>query len=167
MGKGSTLLQNEAELRQIYHWTTKKVITISRKENLLHAAKKMAKHNISSLVVEEYNKPLGIITERDYLKKVVIEEKEPHKFLVGDVMTPFIRFLPEDADVVSAYELMNIFHVRRFPVTNKKGELVGIITQHDILKGMIQIIKHLDWKLVRTKILFDEFKKHLEDVEVI
>lgn len=167
MGKGSILLQNEAELRQICHWTTKKVITISKKENLLHAAKKMAKHNISSLVVEEYNKPLGIITERDYLKKVVIEEKEPHKFLVGDVMTPFIRFLPEDADVVSAYELMNMFHVRRFPVINKKGELAGIITQHDILKGMIQIIKHLDWKLVRTKILFDEFKKHLEETDVV
>ena len=69
---GSTVLQNEAEYREVHHWMTKKVITISRKENLLHAAKKMAKNNISSLVVEENNKPIGIITERDYLKKVVL-----------------------------------------------------------------------------------------------
>ena len=167
MGKGSVLLHKELELRQVHHWTTKKVIIISKKENLLHAAKKMAKHNISSLVVEEHNKPLGIITERDYLKKVVIEEKEPHKFLVGDVMTPFIRFLPEDADVVSAYELMKKHHVRRFPVINRKGELTGIITQHDILKAMMQIVKHLDWRLVRARIIFSEFQKDLEDADVV
>jgi len=167
MGKGTILLQNEAELRQIHYWVTKQVITISKKENLVHAAKKMAKHNISSLVVEENNRPLGIITERDYLKKVVIEEKEPHKFLIQDVMTPFIRFLPEDADVVSAYELMNKYHVRRFPVINKKGELTGILTQHDILKAMMQIVKHLDWKLVRTRIVFSELQKHLEDADVV
>ncbi|MFA6888046.1 MAG: CBS domain-containing protein [Candidatus Woesearchaeota archaeon] len=167
MGKGSVLLQKESELRQIYHWITKPVLTISRKENLLHAAKKMVKHNISSLVVEENNKPLGIITERDYLKKVVLDEKEPHKYLVEDVMTSFIRFLPEDADVVSAYELMRKYHIRRFPVVNRNGELTGIITQHDILRAMVQIVKHLDWKLVRTRIVLSEFQKQLEDVDVV
>ncbi|MEK6921657.1 MAG: CBS domain-containing protein [Nanoarchaeota archaeon] len=164
---GSRTLQKEAEYREIHHWMTKKVITISRKENLLHAAKKMAKNNVSCLVVEENNKPIGIITERDYLKKVVLEEKEPHKHLVEEVMTLSVRFLPDDADIVSAFALMKKYHIRRFPVINRNGELVGIATQKDLLEAMAHIIQHLDWKLVRTKIAFSEFTKHLDDVEIV
>ncbi len=167
MGKGTESLSKEVYLRQVHRWMTHKVITISRKENLLHAAKKMTRYKVGSLIVEEHNKPLGIITEYDYLKKVVIEEKEPHKLLVEDVMTRYVRFLPENADIVSAYELMKKYHIRRFPVVNRNGELSGIITQRDILKGMVQIVQHLDWKLVRTKIVFSDFQKHLEDVDVV
>lgn len=167
MGKGSALLHKEASLRHAHKWMTHAVITISRKENLLHAAKKMARHKVGCLVVEEQGRPLGIITEHDYLKKVVIEEKEPHKSLVEDVMTTYVRFLPEDADIVSTYELMKKYNIRRFPVINRKGELSGIITQRDLLRGMVQIVKHLDWKLVRTKIVFSEFQKHLENVDVV
>ncbi len=164
---GSTVLQNEAEYREVHHWMTKKVLTITRKENLLHAAKKMAKNNISCLVVEENNKPIGIITERDYLKKVVLEEKEPHKHLVEEVMTLSVRFLPDDADIISTFALMKKYHIRRFPVINRNGELTGILTQKDLLEGMAHIIQRLDWKLVRTKIAFSEFTKHLDEVDVI
>lgn len=164
---GSKVLQKEAEFRQVHRWMTKKVLTISRKENLLHAAKKMARNNVSCLVVEEYDKPIGIITERDFMKKVVIEEEEPHEFLVEEIMTPAVRSLPEDADVISAYLLMKKYHIRRFPVINRKGELTGLITQGDLLHAMAEIIQHLDWKLVRTKISFSEFQKHLEEVDVI
>ncbi len=164
---GSVLLQKEAAYRHVYHWMTKHVFTISRKENLLHAAKKMSKHNVSCLVVEEYNKPIGIITERDYMKKVVVEEKEPHKFLVEDVMTPAVRSLPEDADIVSAFSLMKKYHFRRFPVVNRKGELTGVLTQRDILEALHHLVQQLDWKLVRTKIAFSDFEKHLKNVDVV
>ena len=167
MGKGSVLLQKEVLFRQVHHWMTRKVLTISKKENLIHAAKKMAKYNVSCLVVEEHNKPLGIITERDFLKKVVLDQKEPHNYLVQDVMTKYVRFLPEDADLISAFELMKKYHIRRFPVVNRNGQLTGIITQRDILKGMVEIVRHLDWKLVRTRITFSEFQNHFEDVDVV
>jgi len=161
---GTTVLDKEAEFRHVYHWMTKRVITITKKENLLHAAKKMARHNVSCLVVEEYNKPIGIITERDYLKKVVVEEQEAHKHLVEDVMTHAVRSLPEDADVISTFLLMKKYYVRRFPVINKKGELSGIVTQRNLLDAMNHIIQRLDWKLVRTKIAFSEFEKHVKEV---
>lgn len=164
---GSKVLQKEAEFRQVHRWMAKQVFTISRKENLLHAAKKMVRHNVSCLVVEEYNKPVGIVTERDFMKKVVVEEEEPHEFLVEEIMTPAVRSLPEDADIVSAFLLMKKYHIRRFPVINRKGELTGLITQGDLLRAMAEIIKHLDWKLVRTKISFSEFQKHLEDVDAV
>ncbi|PIN77464.1 hypothetical protein COV16_06760, partial [Candidatus Woesearchaeota archaeon CG10_big_fil_rev_8_21_14_0_10_34_8] len=153
--------------RQIHHYMKKKVITITKKENLLHAAKKMAKHRIGCLVVEHHDVPVGIITEGDYLKKVVIEETEPHTHLVEEVMTKTIRSLPEDADLVSAYKLMQKYRIDHFPVINKSGKLVGLITEKELLRGMSDIIHHLDWKLVRTKIAFSDFEKHLEDVDVI
>lgn len=164
---GHAILQKEGEFRQVHHWMTKRVVTISRKENLLHAAKKMVRHNVSCLVVEEYNKPVGIITERDYMRKVVLEQKEPHKFLVEELMTPAVRSMPEDADIISTFQLMKKYNIRRFPVINRKGELMGIITQGDLLRGMVYIIQHLDWKLVRTKIAFSEFEKHLRDADVV
>src|SRR3989338_6332205 len=162
-----SILNKEVEFRQVHRWMTKEVFTISRKENLLHAAKKMAKNNVSCLVVEENNKPIGIVTERDYMKKVVLEEKESHKHLVEEVMTLSVRFLPDDADIVSTFALMKKYHIRRFPVINRNGELTGILTQKDLLEGMAHIIQRLDWKLVRTKIAFSEFTKHLDDVDVI
>ncbi len=164
---GSAVLQKEATYRQVHHWMAKKVLTISRKENLLHAAKKMARNNVSCLVVEEHKKPIGIVTERDFMKKVVIEEEKPHTLLVEEIMTPTVRSLPEDADVVSAYQLMKKYQIRRFPVINRKGELTGLITQGNLLHAMSQIIQHLDWKLVRTKISFSDFQKHLEDTNVV
>ena len=164
---GSRILQKEADMRQVHHWMTKHTLTITRKENLLHAAKKMARNNVSCLVVEENDKPIGIITERDYLKKVVLEEKEPHKHLVEEVMTLSVSFLPEDADIVSAFALMKKYQIRRFPVINREGALVGIATQKDILEGMAFLIKHLDWKLVRTKILFSEFENKLRETDVV
>lgn len=164
---GSRLLEKEAEFRQVHHWMTHKVVTISRKENLLHAAKKMAKNNISCLVVEENNKPIGIITERDYIRKVVLEEKEPHKHLVEEVMTLAVRSLPEDADVISAFALMKKYHIRRFPVINRNGKVTGIVTQRNLLTAMDHIIRHLDWKLVQTKIAFTGFEKGLKDVEIV
>lgn len=160
-------LQKEAEFRKIHHWMTFNVITISRKENLLHAAKKMVKNNVSCLVVEDSNKPVGIITERDYLRKVVIEEKQPHEHLVEEVMTLAVRSLPEDADVISSFALMKKYNIRRFPVINQNGKLIGIVTQRNLLNAMDHIIRHLDWKVVQTKIAFSSFQKNLENVEII
>ena len=82
-------------------------------------------------------------------------------------MTLAVRSLPEDADVISAFALLKKYHFRRFPVINRKGELSGILTHGDILKAMNQIIQHLDWKLVRTKIAFSEFEKHLKETDVV
>ncbi|MBI5073334.1 CBS domain-containing protein [Candidatus Woesearchaeota archaeon] len=164
---GSQALEKEAEFRQVCHWMTHKVLTISRKENLLHAAKKMARNNVSCLVVEENNKPVGIITERDYLRKVVLEEKEPHKYLVEEVMTLTVRSLPEDADVISAFALMKKYNIRRFPVINRNGHVTGIVTQRNLLNAMDHIIRHLDWKVVQTKIAFTVFQRQLEDVEIV
>ena len=164
---GNQSLEKEAEFRQVCHWMTHKVFTISRKENLLHAAQKMAKNNISCLVVEDNNKPVGIITERDYLRKVVSEEKQPHQHLVEEVMSLTVRSLPEDADVISAFALMKKYNIRRFPVINRSGHLTGIVTQRNLLNAMDHIIRHLDWKVVQAKIAFTSFRLQLEDVEIV
>jgi CBS domain-containing protein len=164
---GSRTLKNEAGRRQVKHYMKKKVVTITKKENLLHAAKKMAKHRIGSLIVTEHNKPLGIVTEGDYLRKVVIEEQLPHKHLIEEVMTKRPRSLPEDADLVSAHKLMKKYRIDHFPVINKAGNLVGLISEKELLEGMAEIIHHLDWKLVRTKIAFSEFEDSLEEVDVV
>jgi CBS-domain-containing membrane protein len=62
---------------------------------------------------------------------------------------------------------MKMKKVRRFPVTNDKGELIGLVTQTDILEGIIKLVKHIDWKLVTMKISVEEYIEKLKDSRIL
>ena len=112
---------------------TKKVVTCSPNTSIMEAAKKMKNKTISSVVVVEKKKPVGIVTERDFTKKVVSLNFYAKKHKVKEIMTyPVVAILPE-TNIYYANEYMQKKGFRRFPVTNKKGELIGIVTQRDLL----------------------------------
>ncbi len=112
---------------------TKKVVTCSPDTSIMEAARKMKNKTISSVVVIEKKKPVGIVTERDFTEKVVSVNLDTKKHSVKDIMThPVISISPE-TNIYYANEYMQKKGFRRFPVANNKGELVGIITQRDLL----------------------------------
>ncbi len=92
----------------------------------------MSTKDVGSLVVIEDEKPIGIITERDILKKVVAKGLDPGETKVSEIMhTPLIT-IDSESSIFQAAELMNINKIRRLPVV--KGEkIVGIITVFDIM----------------------------------
>ncbi len=112
---------------------TKVVCTVKRKDSVHNLAKKMVEHGVGSAVVIENGTPVGIVTEKDLISKVVARNKVPSKVLVEEVMSqPIITIKPETS-LREAARIMTKRGIRRLPVVNSSGELVGIITDNDIL----------------------------------
>ncbi|MEK6982384.1 MAG: CBS domain-containing protein [Candidatus Micrarchaeota archaeon] len=116
---------------------TKKVIVISMGTNVGEAAKLMKKHSIGSLIIVDKkngNKAKGIMTERDIVHKIIALKKNPYETTVDKIMsTPLAVVLPTTSIEVAA-KAMRKDKVKRLPVVNDKDQLVGIISEDDIMK---------------------------------
>ena len=107
-------------------------VTISPNTSVKEAAQIMKKRRIGNCIVVE-DKPIGIITESDIIKKVVAEDSKASEVSVAEIMkTPLIVVDPY-VDIEEAMKTMSKCNIRRLPVI-ENGELIGIITYKDILK---------------------------------
>jgi CBS domain-containing protein len=116
-------------------WMIKKVYTAKEKDSVLEAAELMNKRHIGTLVVVDGKKPVGIVTERDILNKVVAKNLKADEVKVGDIMTADIKCADIDAPISKVSCDMTLHKIKRMPIT-KKGRLVGIITSSDLLRIM-------------------------------
>lgn len=108
------------------------VKSINAKESILEAAQTMNQHEISSLIVTQRGKPVGIITERDILKRVVAEKRKPEFTKTCDVMSkPLITIRP-NSSILRAIRLMVKQNIKKLVVTDF-GRLVGILSLTDLL----------------------------------
>ncbi|HEY7557518.1 MAG TPA: CBS domain-containing protein [Candidatus Binatia bacterium] len=112
---------------------SKDVVTISPDATVLEAAKLMHSKHIGCLVVTEEFRPIGIITDRDILLKVVASEKMPAETAVKQIMTTNPTLVNVNYDVLDAVRLMRNRGVRRLPVVDEHRHLLGIITMDDVL----------------------------------
>ncbi len=119
---------------QVADVMTKDVQTSTENEIILNIARVMYSKKIGSVVVVRSNKPVGIITERDLTCKVVANNIQPKVATARDIMTsPIVSIKPND-NVYYAFKIMNEKGIKKLPVTNETGELIGILTQTDILR---------------------------------
>jgi len=104
-------------------------------DNVGQAARLMRRERIGSvpIVTDELKKELiGIVTDRDLAIKVVGESRDAIRTSVYDVMTAAVVACREDDDVITALSAMEEHQIRRIPVVDYSGRLVGIISQGDI-----------------------------------
>jgi len=92
----------------------------------------MLKKGVGSLVVVDGDTLVGMLTERDILRKVVAQNKNPNDAMVKDVMTTPVITIDPDMDITEAARKMVDLNVRRLPVV-KDGRLLGLVTEKDIL----------------------------------
>lgn len=78
-------------------------------------------------------RPVGIVTDRDLVLRVISADKDPAKTVVEEVMTPNPLTLDEELGLFEALEIMKSEGVRRFPVVDVDGKLAGIFTVDDVL----------------------------------
>lgn len=122
---------------------TSPVITVGPETDLSEAVMLMNNHGIGSLVVVRGEDPLGIMTERDIMTKSIGCSITSSNLRVSDMMSTPIRTVMEDDVLEIAIKIMGEFRVRRLPVVNKKGDLVGIITSSDIVREMPNVVRLL------------------------
>ena len=113
---------------------TREVDVAAADESVLYAAERMHQRSVGTLVVvDEVQRPVGIVTDRDLLVRVLAEGKEPNETLVGQVMTRPAATALEDTPIEMALERMAASGFRRMPVVDHNGKLVGLVTLDDIL----------------------------------
>lgn len=118
------------------------VVTVEADATVQEAVELMNKHEIGCLVVVLRGKPVGIITERDMLKRVLANSRDPEKIKVSEIMSaPLIMGKPE-MEIEDAARLMFKTKIKKLPVV-QKGRLVGLVTLTDLTRFQPQIIRIL------------------------
>jgi len=125
------------------------VVTTDENATVMQAVKTMNKLEIGCLIVTRKGKPAGILTERDLLKRVLAKSKDPKKTKVSEVMSKPLVFGKPHMEVEEAVKLMFKMKIKKLPVVQKNGRLVGLITLTDLVRyqpQMISMIKKLSEK---------------------
>jgi CBS domain-containing protein len=112
---------------------TKEVITIDINQGAAEAARLMADKHISSVVVLEEENPIGIITERDFVKKICAKELEISRIKAGEIMSRIRTFADPETSIDVAIQRMLNHNIRRLPIMSE-GKTIGIITVTDLAK---------------------------------
>lgn len=122
------------------------VITIQENESANKVALLMEKHKVGCIVVTAENeRPIGIITERDLVTRIVARDLEPSKVTVKEIMSTPLIMIPPDETLNEAARRMSRLNIRRLGVMYK-GELEGIISSKDILAIMPELIEIIQEK---------------------
>ncbi len=116
---------------------SREVITVHRDATVLHAATLMRQYHVGDVVVIEDRKgksvPVGIITDRDIVIELVATELDCRVITAGDIMLTHLAVVKEDAGIFDAIQLMSTKGIRRLPVVDADGGLLGIVTLDDVL----------------------------------
>ena len=118
----------------------RELVTVGRDDTVFKAAELMRHNHVGDVLVVEKKLdttiPLGIVTDRDVVVEVVAPGLDPKVMTVGDIMLPHLSTVKEDAEVFDAIRLMTGNGIRRLPVIDKYGSLLGILTLDDLLMMM-------------------------------
>jgi CBS domain-containing protein len=144
-------METEIPVRDIM---TRPVITADAELDILSAAKKMGSANVGCLIIVSGEKPTGILTERDLVKKVLALGIDPRCLKVADIMSAPVVSIEPEASLREAAALMIRSGVKRLPVIFQ-GKLVGIITDTDLVSGS---------SLGLNEILGDLLEMHKESI---
>jgi signal-transduction protein with cAMP-binding, CBS, and nucleotidyltransferase domain len=120
------------------------VISVDENEDVVQVANKMRKQKVGAVIVlNSHGKPVGIVTERDVVTRVVADGVDPNMVIACKVMTSPLKMVEPDLELMDAMKMMDNENIRRLGVIYK-GELVGVVTDRSIIRlipTIMEIIK--------------------------
>lgn len=120
----------------------REVVIAEFKDSVLHAAQLMRKHHVGDVVVVNKSNgsslPVGIITDRDLVIEILAPELDPKTLTIADIMVSELATVKEDTGVFEAIRYMRIKGVRRMPVVDDNGNLVGVVTLDDLFSLLVE-----------------------------
>lgn len=115
----------------------REVISVQRDASVLHAAMLMRQYHVGDVLVIKEHKgksvPIGIVTDRDIVIEVIATELDAAVITTGDIMGTKLFVIKEDAGILEAVQSMAAKGIRRLPVVDADGGLIGIVTRDDLL----------------------------------
>ena len=121
----------------------RQIWTISKDQSVMQALILMSEKNIGAIIIVDNNDfPIGIFSERDYARKIVLKGKSSKDTLLDEVMTKELITVTRDYKIEQCMEIMNEKRIRHLPVLENK-KIIGMISIGDVLKIMIKEQKEL------------------------
>ena len=114
----------------------KSVYSTTPSSSVFDAVKLMAEKNVGALVVMEGGAIVGVVTERDYARKIVLMARSSKETPVREIMTSPVMYVQPDRTSEECMALMTEYRVRHLPVMDK-GEVIGLVSIGDLVKDVI------------------------------
>jgi CBS domain-containing protein len=127
---------------------SKNVKTVRPNSTINEVVRKMNKFEIGSIIVADSEKPVGIITERDILRRVLEVTVAAEAMKAKEIMSSPILTIDSQATTEEAATLMNSKRIKKIPVL-EDGKLIGIVTSTDIVRNeprMVETLSKMMWK---------------------
>jgi CBS domain-containing protein len=137
-------------IRQLLKIKGRKVWTVSPATSVFDALQVMAEKDVGALLVVNGKTLVGVFSERDYARKVILHGKSSKDIQVSEIMSSPPIFIEPGETIEQGLALMSAKHVRHLPVM-ENNRLVGIVTIGDLVKSLI----------VEQKVVIDHLEKHI------
>jgi len=122
-----------AHVSEILRGKQTDVLKIDASATVFEAIKKIVEQNVGSILVTRDDDVVGIMTERDYLRKIAIFGRTSHDTLVGEIMSSPLMYVTPETTIEEAMAIMTDRRIRHLPVV-ENDEVVGIVSIGDVVK---------------------------------
>jgi len=123
-------------IKQVLKMKDQEIWSVRPDNTVFEAIQVMANHDVGALVVMEDDAPIGMFTERDYARNVILEGKSSPTTAVREVMTTPVIYVRPDQTIEECMAIMTEKRVRHLPVLDAK-KLVGLVSIGDLVKNVI------------------------------
>ncbi|ORE91464.1 CBS domain-containing protein [Aurantimonas sp. 22II-16-19i] len=122
-------------------------------ETVMRAVSAMSERNVGSvMIVDDFDKLIGVVTERDLLKRLVGAGRDPETTKLREIMTAKPRVAKADDDLIEWMRVMSNERFRRLPIVDDQGRVVSIMTQGDFVSYTWPNLLHQAREVTRTSI---------------
>ncbi|MCC5868535.1 MAG: CBS domain-containing protein [Gammaproteobacteria bacterium] len=124
-------------VKDILNHKNGEIWSIEPGESVLEAIRAMGRRGIGALLVMEGERLLGIVSERDYARKVILQGRRSETTTVGEIMSTELITIPPETMARAGLALMTKKYIRHLPVV-EDGKVIGVVSIGDLVKSVIQ-----------------------------
>ncbi|MCH2219550.1 MAG: CBS domain-containing protein [Dechloromonas sp.] len=136
-------------LKQLLASRTRPLAVVTPRDTVFHALTVMAQHDVGALLVLEGEQLVGIFSERDYARKIILQGKSSKETLVREIMSDRVAYVTPGTTLDECMALMTEKRFRHLPVLSEDGSVTGMISIGDLVKETISDQKFLIDQLER------------------
>ena len=136
-------------LKQLLANKNRPLAVVAPGDSVFHALTVMSKNNVGALLVLDGEQLVGLFSERDYARKIILQGKTSKETLVSEIMSDKVAYVTPSSTLDECMALMTEKHFRRLPVLDEKNSVVGMISIGDLVKETISSQQFLIAELER------------------